>query len=312
MTQETSHGNESQSAPQAAHPYHQAEPTIPTPASGLQPTAQQVAHPAQGGNPSPPANQWGQSVSPAQGEQYGNPSFWQAPAQGSQGGQAVTEQAQEEDVVEQEAGEYDSYVDNFNDPVSKGLMQGIEALANTHGVDLVQAFGPAYESGNTDFINHAYLQSVAPELADVLAQQASALIHHEKQASQATVQSVYQMAGGQEQWGQAAKQFNEGAPEEVKHVIRNLLDSNDKANLQYAVNAVLQYAQGTGQVPYQQGSRVSPNQTQGTSFSQPMTKSAFQEAERALAAQHTHGSREYNEQFQYLVQQRQQAMQRGI
>lgn len=199
----------------------------------------------------------------------------------------------------------------FQDAVSQGLYQGLAALADTKGVDLVQAFGPAYESGNPAYINHAYLQQVAPELASVLVQQATALINHESTRTQATISNVHQMAGGSEQWGSAVQQFNAGAPAEVREVIKSLIDSGNPNSLKYAVDTVLGYGQSSGQIPFQQGNQINPAQTQASGYGQVMTKEAYFQAEAALAKQYGLGTPEYTRQFEALAAQRQQARQRG-
>lgn len=168
----------------------------------------------------------------------------------------------------------------------------------------MQAFGPAWEAKNPAFINMQYLQQVAPERAAVLAQQFTALVQYEDARVGQVVNQVHTMAGGAEQWQAAVTAFKQTAPAEVQAVLASMVDSGNPAQVQYAVQQILQTARQSGSVPFVQQPFLQGNQATGTGA---MTKEAFAKAEQALAKQYPVGSPQYNSQYEALVQQRAQA-----
>jgi cysteinyl-tRNA synthetase len=177
-------------------------------------------------------------------------------------------------------------------------------LASDSKVDLLQAFGPAWEAKNPAFINMQYLQQVAPERAAVLAQQFTALVQYEDARVGQVVNQVHTMAGGAEQWQAAVTAFKQNAPAEVQAVLASMVDSGNPAQVQYAVQQILQTARQSGSVPFVQQPFLQGNQATGAGA---MTKEAFAKAEQALSKQYPVGSPQYNSQYEALVQQRAQA-----
>lgn len=192
----------------------------------------------------------------------------------------------------------------FTDPTSQALASSIQMLASDSKVDLLQAFGPAWEAKNPAFINMQYLQQVAPERAAVLAQQFTALVQYEDARVGQVVNQVHTMAGGAEQWQAAVTAFKQNAPAEVQAVLASMVDSGNPAQVQYAVQQILQTARQSGSVPFVQQPFLQGNQATGAGA---MTKEAFAKAEQALSKQYPVGSPQYNSQYEALVQQRAQA-----
>lgn len=192
----------------------------------------------------------------------------------------------------------------FTDPTSQALASSIQMLASDSKVDLLQAFGPAWEAKNPAFINMQYLQQVAPERAAVLAQQFTALVQYEDARVGQVVNQVHTMAGGAEQWQAAVTAFKQTAPAEVQAVLASMVDSGNPAQVQYAVQQILQTARQSGSVPFVQQPFLQGNQATGAGA---MTKEAFAKAEQALSKQYPVGSPQYNSQYEALVQQRAQA-----
>lgn len=193
---------------------------------------------------------------------------------------------------------------SFADPTSQALANSIQLLAQDAKVDLLQAFGPAWETKNPAHINMQYLQQVAPERAAALVQQFTALVQHEDARVGQVVQQVHTMAGGAEQWQAAVNVFKQVAPKEMQEAMAALVDSGNQGQVQYAVQQILQTARQSGSIPFVQQPFLQGTQAGGAGA---MTKEAFAKAEQALSKQYPVGSPQYNSQYEALVQQRAQA-----
>lgn len=299
-------------------PVGQPEPTAPQQAWTAPPVQSTLqGNPAQPvfiGNPAPapsPYAQWQQPQQPVQPpvqqpfQQWAQPvppvPAPQAPAMP----QAVAPVVQPQVPVQAPVAPSTDGPDlQFTDPTSQALASSIQMLASDSKVDLLQAFGPAWEAKNPAFINMQYLQQVAPERAAVLAQQFTALVQYEDARVGQVVNQVHTMAGGAEQWQAAVTAFKQNAPAEVQAVLASMVDSGNPAQVQYAVQQILQTARQSGSVPFVQQPFLQGNQATGAGA---MTKEAFAKAEQALSKQYPVGSPQYNSQYEALVQQRAQA-----
>lgn len=298
----------------------QPEPTAPQQAWTAPPVQSTLqgnpAQPGFVGNPAPapsPYAQW-QQQQPAQPPVQQPFQQWQQPAPQVQApvvpvpppavAPVLQPQAQPQVVPPAPVAPVDGPDLQFTDPTSQALASSIQMLANDSKVDLMQAFGPAWEAKNPAFINMQYLQQVAPERAAVLAQQFTALVQYEDARVGQVVNQVHTMAGGAEQWQAAVTVFKQTAPAEVQAVLASMVDSGNPAQVQYAVQQILQTARQSGSVPFVQQPFLQGNQATGTGA---MTKEAFAKAEQALSKQYPVGSPQYNSQYDALVQQRAQA-----
>ena len=305
-------------------PVGQPEPTAPQQAWTAPPVQSTLqGNPAQPGfigNPAPapsPYAQWqqqqqpipAQAMQPQQVQQ-----LWQQPAPQVQApmvsvpppavAPVLQPQAQPQVVPPAPVTPVDGPDLQFTDPTSQALASSIQMLASDSKVDLLQAFGPAWEAKNPAFINMQYLQQVAPERAAVLAQQFTALVQYEDARVGQVVNQVHIMAGGAEQWQAAVTAFKQTAPAEVQAVLASMVDSGNPAQVQYAVQQILQTARQSGSVPFVQQPFLQGTQATGAGA---MTKEAFAKAEQALSKQYPVGSPQYNSQYEALVQQRAQA-----
>lgn len=198
---------------------------------------------------------------------------------------------------------------SYSDATSNALVSGIQYLCTASKVDFNEAFGVALESGNPAYINHAYLQRVAGAQAGILANQVNALIQHEAQREETVAQSVYQMAGGQQQWDVAVQAFNQSAPAEIKQVLAGLLDTGEPSKVAYAAQEVLRYANAQHGVVNKSPNLLMANR--GTN-APTMDKESFIKAERELRSKYPVHSPQYNTQFQALLEQRRAAKERGL
>lgn len=299
----------------------QPEPTAPQQAWAAPPVQSTLqgnpAQPGFVGNPAPapsPYAQWQQPQQPVQPPVQQPFQQWQQPAPQVQApvvpvptppvAPVLQPQAQPQVVPPAPVAPVDGPDLQFTDPTSQALASSIQMLANDSKVDLMQAFGPAWEAKNPAFINMQYLQQVAPERAAVLAQQFTALVQYEDARVGQVVNQVHTMAGGAEQWQAAVTVFKQTAPAEVQAVLASMVDSGNPAQVQYAVQQILQTARQSGSVPFVQQPFLQGNQATGAGA---MTKEAFAKAEQALSKQYPVGSPQYNSQYEALVQQRAQA-----
>lgn len=197
----------------------------------------------------------------------------------------------------------------YSDATSNALVSGIQYLCTASKVDFNEAFGVALESGNPAYINHAYLQRVAGGQASILTNQVNALIQHEAQREEMVAHSVYQMAGGQQQWDVAVQAFNQNAPAGLKKVLAGLLDTGEPSEVAYAAQEVLRYANAQHGVVNKSPNLIMANR--GT-IAPTMDKESFIKAERELRSKYPVHSPQYNAQFQALLEQRRAAKERGL
>lgn len=198
---------------------------------------------------------------------------------------------------------------SYSDATSNALVSGIQYLCTASKVDFNEAFGIALESGNPAYINHAYLQRVAGTQAGILANQVNALIQHEAQREETVAQSVYQMAGGQQNWDVAVQAFNQNAPAEIKKVLAGLLDTGEPSKVAYAAQEVLRYANAQHGVVNKAPNLLMANRGMNAPT---MDKESFIKAERELRSKYPVHSPQYDTQFQALLAQRRAAKERGL
>ena len=116
-------------------------------------------------------------------------------------------------------------------------------------LDVSRAFGRAAEEDDARFIDEAYLvEKLGERDAKLAVEAAKQLLNHAERVSNALETEVFQAAGGKEKVEAAAKVFNEIADPAMKAAMSKLLDSGDKASMQYAVKQIVDFAVNNGKL----------------------------------------------------------------
>ena len=116
-------------------------------------------------------------------------------------------------------------------------------------LDVNRAFGRAAEEDDARFIDEAYLvEKLGERDAKLAVEAAKQLLTHAERVSSALETEVFQAAGGKEKVEAAAKVFNEIADPAMKAAMSKLLDSGDKASMQYAVKQIVDFAVNNGKL----------------------------------------------------------------
>lgn len=306
------YGQQQQPSPFAAPPQGQNQflqpgQVPPGQAAPFQPQQQppqfQQTNPAAQFNPySQPAPQQVQ-----QQQQPGNP-FAQLPAQ-QQPQQHAQLTAQQ--LASQEGGLTDAQVQEiFPDQTSQAIFQGMNAVSKGQGIDLLAAFGSAYERRDPSLVNERYLAQFDPATTAMLKGQFQALVQQGQQRDAAAEQQVYQMAGGKDNWSRAVQAFNASSDQQTIDAVAAAVNSGDPNQVHLAVQHILRSAQQNGNMIQRSGQLLTPNGG-GQNGQQVMTNDAFRQHLAMLEQAHPVGSPQYNQHYQQLVKQRAAAKAQG-
>ena len=117
-------------------------------------------------------------------------------------------------------------------------------------VDINRAFGKAVAEDDPRFIDEAYLkETLGPEKAKLAVDAAKQLLQHaERIGAQLEKELFTSVPGGEAAVKQAAAVFNQVADEPTKAAIARLLDSGDKASMQYALRQIITIATQSGKL----------------------------------------------------------------
>lgn len=133
------------------------------------------------------------------------------------------------------------------DPQASVVAGMLETLVGD--LDVNRAFGKAAAEDDARFIDEAYLvEKLGEKHAKLAIQAAQQLLGHAERISNALEAEVFQAAGGKDKVEAAAKVFNESADPAMKAAMVKLLDSGDKASMQYALKQIVDYAVNNGKL----------------------------------------------------------------
>lgn len=198
----------------------------------------------------------------------------------------------------------------FPDDTSRAVFQGMDTIARGQNIDLLAAFGSAYERRDPSLVNDRYLAQFDPQTVSILKGQFGALVAAGQQRDAAIEQQVYQMAGGEERWGLAVQAFNTAADKGTIDAVVAAVNSGDPNQVRLAVNTILQFAGSAGNLIQRSGQTLTPNGG-GQAPREVMTNEAFRQHLGWLEQAHPVGSPEYNKHYAVLVEQRRQAKAQG-
>lgn len=135
----------------------------------------------------------------------------------------------------------------LGDPQAAIVAGMLETLVGD--LDVNRAFGKAAAEDDARFIDEAYLvEKLGEKNAKLAVEAAKQLLGHAERISNALEAEVFQAAGGKARVEAAAKVFNETADDVTKAAMAKLLDSGDKASMQYALKQIVDFAVTNGKL----------------------------------------------------------------
>lgn len=135
----------------------------------------------------------------------------------------------------------------LTDPQAAVVAGMLETLVGD--IDVNRAFGRAASEDDARFIDEAYLvEKLGAKNAKLAVDAAKQLLGHAERIANALEAEVFQAAGGKERVEAAAKVFNEAADPATRAAMAKLLDSGDKASMQYALKQIVDFAVTNGKL----------------------------------------------------------------
>lgn len=194
----------------------------------------------------------------------------------------------------------------FPDQTSQAVFQGMDTIARGHNIDLLAAFGSAYERRDPTLVNERYLAQFDPQTVQILKGQFSALVAAGEARDAQIEQQVYQMAGGEQRWNLAVQAFNTAADKSTIEAVIAAVNSGDPNQVHLAVNTILQFVGKQGNMIQRSGQSLTPGGG-GQAPQEVMTNEAFRQHLTWLEQAFPVGSPQYNQHYNVLVEQRKQA-----
>lgn len=197
-------------------------------------------------------------------------------------------------------------VAQIDDPQLRTL--GELLITSAPNLDLERALGKAIEYLDPNLIDTHYIKEVGGEKAKALVALAEQIVNTAAVQGEATINAIYQGAGGKENWDAAVALFNKQAPQHIRQVAAELLDSKNFERIKTGAQFILDYARQQGglatQPQYQQ-----PSAARGDA-AQALTKAQFQQELQKLVPEHLNP--QYAEQRAELYRRRQLGKDLGV
>lgn len=191
--------------------------------------------------------------------------------------QATT--AEQEPSIGEGLNTYD--VESIEDPILKSMATVLKTVGK--GVDLDRAIGRAISEGRVDLIDVAYLQEKGGVNSNELITIAQGLVQAVQAKGAAVTESVHKLAGGEAQWDAGVAAFNAQAPQELRVVVAQMLNSNKENLIQAGAKLVVEFSKNSGALP-----NVNATVASGASSlpaAQALSKVEFQDELRKLNPQ---------------------------
>lgn len=135
-----------------------------------------------------------------------------------------------------------AYVPAGGDPVVASL----SGILSGSGVDVSKAIAKAIEYGDASLIDKAYIASVGGANAAHLTQLAEQLVAHTGREAEAAEASCYALAGGQSNFHAAVAVWNKTAPDHLKVLVENMMDSGIRSQSDAGAKLIVEFAKGNG------------------------------------------------------------------
>jgi len=139
---------------------------------------------------------------------------------------------------------------NTDDPQVAVVAAYIDNVTAKSALDLQRAMGNGVNHKNPELIDEAYIREVLknPEDAASLIKVLKSVVTYHADTAAKEITRVHELAGGEANWKNAAAYFNKSASAQQKAAVQELLNSSNKASVDYAITQVLELAKGAGVV----------------------------------------------------------------
>lgn len=210
---------------------------------------------------------------------------------------ALPQPVQAPAVEEPESGNSDdlnSYdVAGIDDPIIRSMATVLQTVGKD--IDLNRAIGAALERGDASLVDVAYLKEKGGANAEQLITISKEIVKAvEAKATEITAR-VHALAGNEDAWNASAASFNQAAPQELRLVVKQMLDSKQPNLIEAGAKIVVQFGKNSGMIPnpaplVQTGAASMPSATA-------MDKYEFQAELRKLDPQDRQYTQKRNELF---------------
>lgn len=173
-------------------------------------------------------------------------------------------------------------VNSIADPGIKSMAQVLQVTGKD--LDLNRALGRAMSEGDPSLVDFAYIAEKGGAAAPQLAQIAQSIVQAVAAKSEAITNEVHALVGGAAVWSQATAVFNTSAPQEIKVLVQQMLNSTDEAHIKAGAKIVAEFGRASGKMP-QAGAGLLQHIAAGGVNGQGLTKGAFQDELRKLDPQ---------------------------
>lgn len=151
-------------------------------------------------------------------------------------------------VQDTSAEDYNNFdVTTIDDPIIRSMATVLQTVGK--GVDMNRALAAAIDRGDPSLVDVAYLREAgganAEQLITIAKEVVSAI---EAKATEVTAK-VHTLAGGEGAWNTSAASFNAAAPEELRLVVKQMLDSKQTKLIEAGAKIVVEFGKASGLVP---------------------------------------------------------------
>lgn len=164
-------------------------------------------------------------------------------------------------------------VAKIEDPVIRSMASVLQASGKD--LDLDRVIGRALAFGDASLIDTKYLQEAGGANAPQLAEIAKGIVQAVTAKAEAITNSVYESVGGEHVWQASMAAFNQSAPQEVKLVVKQMLDSTNEQFIKAGAKIVADFGKSSGMLP-QQGAPLLHSASAGLQ-AQGLSKAQFQQ-----------------------------------
>jgi len=192
----------------------------------------------------------------------------------------------------------------IEDPIIKSMATVLSTVGQ--GLDMDRAIGKALADGRADLIDVAYLREKGGANADQLITIATGIVNAVEAKANQVTSELHALAGGEPLWNASVASFNKGAPQELRIVVAQMLDSQKDNLIKAGAKMIVEYGKSSGTVP--QANPLIAGGASALPQAQALSKEAFQVELRKLNPQ----SREFAADRNALFSRRQLGRQLGM
>lgn len=138
-------------------------------------------------------------------------------------------------------------VSSIDDPIIRSMATVMQTVGK--GLDFDRVLGRALEEGRVDLIDTAYLTEKGGANAKELLTIATGIVQAVAAKGEALAQSVHKLAGGAEQWSAGVAVFNQKAPQELRLVVAQMLDSGKDNLINAGAKLIVEFSKNSGALP---------------------------------------------------------------